>query len=322
MREFQSIFATEIISYINRIRESGRTTACHEVHLGSLDRYLSIIGLPEKEINETTAVGWLKYRNAKPNYQANILSYYRGFANYLKAHGINAFVPNSPYTEHIYIPHIYTKEEISKLFYTCDSLIPRYKDNRSPLMMSMLLRILYCTGMRLREAVTLRVGQIDFDNGCILLLKAKNNRERWIPIHPQLNDMLKRYAVSMALFLKVESPLFPSPDGEFFTNAWAQYWFGIILSDAGLENTARVPHERGLCMHCFRHGYTYLALKQARQKGMTFEEAIPFISTYLGHRDISGTDYYMKFGYSLFDEEQDVFSAYTAGMFPEVDEDE
>lgn len=189
-------------------------------------------------------------------------------------------------------------------------------------MMSMLLRILYCTGMRLREAVTLRVGQIDFDNGCILLLKAKNNRERWLPIHPQLNDMLKRYAVSMALFLKVESPLFPSPDGEFFTNAWAQYWFGIILSDAGLENTARVPHERGLCMHCFRHGYTYLALKQARQKGMTFEEAIPFISTYLGHRDISGTDYYMKFGYSLFDEEQDVFSAYTAGMFPEVDEDE
>ena len=250
------------------------------------------------------------------------MRYYRGFANYLKAHGINAFVPDSPYTEHIYIPHIYTKEEISKLFYTCDSLIPRYKDNRSPLMMSMLLRILYCTGMRLREAVTLRVGQIDFDNGCILLLKAKNNRERWIPIHPQLNDMLKRYAVSMALFLKVESPLFPSPDGEFFTNAWAQYWFGIILSDAGLENTARVPHERGLCMHCFRHGYTYLALKQARQKGMTFEEAIPFISTYLGHRDISGTDYYMKFGYSLFDEEQDVFSAYTAGMFPEVDEDE
>ena len=81
MREFQSIFATEIISYINGIRESGRTTACHEVHLGSLDRYLSIIGLPEKEINETTAVGWLKYRNAKPNYQANILSYYRGFAN-------------------------------------------------------------------------------------------------------------------------------------------------------------------------------------------------------------------------------------------------
>ena len=101
MREFQSIFATEIISYINRIRESGRTTACHEVHLGSLDRYLSIIGLPEKEINETTAVGWLKYRNAKPNYQANILSYYRGFANYLKAHGINAFVPDSPYTEHM-----------------------------------------------------------------------------------------------------------------------------------------------------------------------------------------------------------------------------
>ena len=322
MREFQSVFATEIASYINGVYESGRTINSHEVHLGSLDKYLCIIGQSKKEINESTAIGWLKYRNAKPNYQANILCYYRGFANYLKAHGFNAFVPDSPYAEHTYIPHIYTDEEIAEIFYACDNLSVRYKGNRSPIMMSMLLRILYCTGMRLREAVTLKVGQIDFDNGCILLLKTKNNRERWIPIHPQLNDMLKRYVAVMALFSNPESPLFPSPDGNFFTNAWAQYWFRIILSDAGLNNTARAWHERGLCMHCFRHGYAYLALKQARQEGMTFEEAIPFISTYLGHKDISDTDYYMKFGYTLFDEEQDVFSAYTTGMFPEVDDNE
>lgn len=322
MREFKSIFGDEIRSYIKGILESGRTAKNQKAYLGRLDQYLCDIDLSEKKIDEGTAIGWIKSINAKPNSQRAILSYYRGFANYLAVYGYNAFVPDAPYATHTYVPHIYSEEEISSIFISCDNLSARYKGNRSPVMMSMLLRILYCTGMRLREALTLKVGQVDLDNACILLLKAKNKLERWIPIHPQLNAILKQYIIAMKLLLNPESPLFPSSSGTFFTNSWAQYWFGIILSNAGLNRTACGAHERDLCMHCFRHGYTYLALKQSRQKGMSFDEAIPFISTYLGHKDISDTDYYMNFGYALFDEEQAVFSSYTSGMFPEVkDED-
>lgn len=322
MRTYSSIFANEIQSYISRISESGRDIKIHEVHLGSLDHYLDEIGHGTKEIPEPVAVGWLKSRNAGPNYRSAILCYYRGFANYLAAYGIMAYIPDSPYVEHTYLPYIYSDEEIDRIFHVCDNLKTRYKDCRTPLIMPMLLRLLYGTGMRLGEALHLTVAQLDLKNEYIVLLKTKNNRERTVPIHHSLTEMLLKYTTTMDIFMNPESPLFPNRQGGFFSKRWAQGWFEDILNKAGIRDIKNHNCKRGPCLHSFRHGYAYLALKQSRTAGLTFEEAIPFVSTYLGHKDVAGTDYYLKFSYTLFEEEQDSFSSYTAGMFPEVYEDE
>ena len=319
MRTYVSILAPEIQNYIKNISESGQSIQNHELHLGNLDRYLCSINHNTKEINESVATEWLKSKNATTNYQRLILCYYRGFSRYLKAHGINAFVPDSPYAEHTYIPHIFTDEEVKSIFSVCDDLTASYGKDRSPLMMSMLLRLLYGTGMRLGEALHLNVHQVDFDAGCILLLKAKNNRERWIPLHPQLMNILEQYTLALGINGKSDFPLFPNDNNSYFTNAWAQRWFKIIVEKAGLSLEKPENQYRGICLHCFRHSYAFRALKQAAENGMSFEEAAPFISTYLGHKNISATDYYLRFGYTLFEEEQRTFSAYTSGMFPEVE---
>lgn len=322
MRVFNSILSNEIQSYIGGVRNSGRSITSHEVHLGSLDRYLIKVNHDSKEITEPIAAGWLKSRKAKPNYQSNILCYYRGFANYLMAHGIMAYIPDSPYTEHTYLPYIYSDEEIDRIFCVCDNLKARYKDCRTPIMMPMLLRLLYGTGMRLGEALHLTMAQLNLNNECITLLRTKNNRERIVPIHHELTEILLKYAVAMDILEKPESPVFPNKKGGFFTSRWAQDWFEVILDKAGIRDIKIHSRERGPCLHSFRHGYAYLAVKQSRANGMTFEEAIPFISTYLGHKDVTDTDYYLKFSYTLFEEEQNTFSSYTAGMFPEVYDDE
>ncbi|MDE7130253.1 MAG: tyrosine-type recombinase/integrase [Lachnospiraceae bacterium] len=322
MRTYNSIFADEIQSYISGILNSGRDIKSHEVHLGSLDRYLAENGHGTKEIPEPVAAGWLKSRKAGPNYQNTILCYYRGFANYLAAHGIMAYIPDSPYAEHTYLPYIYSDEEIDRIFRVCDNLKTRYKDCRSPIIMPMLLRLLYGTGMRLGEALRLTMAQLDLKSGYIVLLETKNNRERIVPIHHGLTEMLLRYAAAMDILADPESPVFPNRRGGFFSKRWAQGWFEDILDKAGIRDIKNHSRKRGPCLHSFRHGYAYLALKQSQADGLAFEEAIPFISTYLGHKDVAGTDYYLKFSYTLFEEEQDTFSSYTAGMFPEVYEDE
>lgn len=322
MRTYRSIFAKEIQSYISGIRESGRDVKSYEVHLGSLDSYLAETGHGTKAISEPIAVEWLKSRNAGPNYQKTILCYYRGFANYLAAHGITACIPDAPYAEHTYLPYIYSDDEIIKVFHVCDNLKTRYKDCRSPIILPMLLRMLYGTGMRLGEALRLTMAQLDLKSGYIVLLETKNNRERIVPIHHSLTEILLRYAAVMDILADPQSPVFPNKQGGFFSKRWAQGWFEYILDKAGIRNIKNHSHRRGPCLHSFRHGYAYLALKQSRSNGMAFEEAIPFISTYLGHKDVTGTDYYLKFSYTLFEEEQDIFSSYTAGMFPEVYEDE
>lgn len=322
MRTYSSIFANEIQSYISGILDSGRDIKSHEVHLGSLDRYLAETGHDTKEIPEPVAAGWLRSRKAGPNYQNNILCCYRGFANYLMAHGIRAYIPDSPYVEHTYLPYIYSDEEINRIFCVCDNLGTRYRDCRSPLIMPMLLRLLYGTGMRLGEALRLTVAQIDLSSGCITLLETKNNRERIVPIHRSLTEMLLRYAAAMGILADPESPVFPNRRGGFLSKRWAQGWFEDILDKAGIRDAKNHSRKRGPCLHSFRHGYACLALKQSRADGLAFEEALPFISTYLGHKDVASTDYYLKFSYTLFEEEQDTFSSYTAGMFPEVHEDE
>ncbi len=117
MRTYNSILANEIQSYISGVQDSGRDIKSHEVHLGSLDRYLVETGHGTKEIPESAAKGWLKSRNAGPNYQNTILCFYRGFANYLAAHGIMAYIPDSPRAEHTYLPYIYSDEELNRIFH-------------------------------------------------------------------------------------------------------------------------------------------------------------------------------------------------------------
>lgn len=214
-----------------------------------------------------------------------------------------AYVPDSPYAEHTYLPYIYSDEEINRIFHVSDNLKTRYKDCQSPLILPMLLRLLYGTGMRLGEALQLTMAQLNLKSGYIVLMETKNNRERIVPIHQSLAEMLFRYASAMEILANPESPVFPNRRGDFFSKRWAQGWFEIILDRADIRDIKNHSRKRGPCLHSFRHGYAYLALKQARADGLAFEEAIPFISTYLGHRDVAGTDYYLKFSYTLFEEE-------------------
>jgi integrase/recombinase XerC len=66
----------------------------------------------------------------------------------------------------------------------------------------LLLRILYCTGMRLSELVGLREGQVDFGNRVIKVL-GKGNKERAIPVNKELIEAIGAYRDSKRVELEV-----------------------------------------------------------------------------------------------------------------------
>ena len=57
-----------------------------------------------------------------------------------------------------------------------------------------------------------------------------------------------------------------------------------------------------------------------QNSGDTFENVVPFLSTYLGHGNIMETDRYLRFSYELYTEAHEKISEYTEGVFPEVEE--
>jgi hypothetical protein len=53
-------------------------------------------------------------------------------------------------------------------------------------------------------------------------------------------------------------------------------------------------------------------------EGYKFEEAVPYLSTYLGHESIMETDKYLRFSHEICEDAYGLIEAYTQGIFPEV----
>lgn len=71
----------------------------------------------------------------------------------------------------------------------------------------MLLSFLWYSGVRITEAVSLKKNKIDFKNHVMTLrwLKSRKYKERNVPLHPHLRDMLQLYTSPM----KSDSRVFP-----------------------------------------------------------------------------------------------------------------
>jgi integrase len=73
-------------------------------------------------------------------------------------------------------------------------------------------------------------------------------------------------------------------------------------------------------MHCLRHRFVFKAFRQLESLGIRVDDAVPFLSVYLGHYDLSETEKYMKFSATLFPEELEKFDSFSEGFFPDPEE--
>jgi integrase len=57
----------------------------------------------------------------------------------------------------------------------------------------LLFRLLYCCGLRISEAINLKISDVDFENGVLLIKNSKFGKDRLIPVSAPLADMFVRY---------------------------------------------------------------------------------------------------------------------------------
>lgn len=71
----------------------------------------------------------------------------------------------------------------------------------------MLLKFLWMSGVRVTEAVNLKKQDIDFNNYVMRVrwLKSRKYKERMVPLHPQLLELLRLYTAN----LKADNRVFP-----------------------------------------------------------------------------------------------------------------
>ena len=246
----------------------------------------------------------------------------RQFLKFLSVSEHKVFLPSVPKVHDDYVPYIFSDDELVLIFQSADN-ITRTNYQTDPYLViefPVILRLLYCCGLRIGETLQLNISDVDFDNGILRLVKTKGDKQRLVPMDNGMTHILLRYSLSMGLYGSHDRWLFPSSlkDDHISGNAIKRR-FEMVLQENGIRLKNRQKHERGPCLHCMRHVFAFKSFAKAEREGRHLDDAIPYLSVYLGHEGLNETAKYLKFSNELFPESIDAFGEFLDGLMPEVD---
>ncbi len=241
--KFYSVFAKQLSGFISMKRNLGFKYKTEEEILSRFDRSVCEMDIDEPVVTKAIYDKWM---GLSP-YESELSKYYRAvclnqFLSYSRNLGLKAYSTGLPkYPGCHFIPHIYTPDEMERIFRVCDGLRMRIWNSFSPIpSMPCLIRMLYATGIRIGEAIALLEKHVDLDNNCILLEKTKNGKSRLLPINASMAAVCREYLDHKHRLLdlgqRAETPFFTSVAGKALKRGTVERRFREILEKAGIPS--------------------------------------------------------------------------------------
>jgi integrase len=291
------------------------------LHFKSIDKYLLKIDVKNKALSEEIITNWLRSLKCKPISKNNYIGHLRHFARYLYALGIPAYEPEFLKAHSDFVAYTFTDEEFTAIIMAADNFAAiKSRANSTSYVFPVLLRILYGCGLRIGEALNIRWSDINFDNKTIFIREAKNLKQRIVPMHSSLADVLKLFHLQQVNDKPDVELLFESNQkhGEPYLDWTFREWFLIILEHAGIAVHRKEPFDRSISPHTLRHYFTYKSFLQSETNGRSLEETAHFLAVYLGHDSFQGTEKYLSTDYTVYESSQKRMNDSIGGLFPEV----
>lgn len=290
------VFESDLGSLISAFLEEKHRLGCKyngiDAYLKSFDRFL--IGKEcETSLKKETVLEWVapKKHQKAATIEHNIHIMQR-LADYLNRNGFPAYrVPSAmiPRKTHDFTPYVFTYNEISRILAVVDGFQYNSTSPKRHLVYPLLYRVLCFCGLRISEALNLKVGEIDFENGYFLLKNTKTYLDRIIPLDDNLRQRFLQYKEQMG-FTRKDEYFFPSPDGLRYSLATMETTFRDILYKAGIPYRGR---GKGPRLHDLRHTFCVHSLQKLTAHGEDPYAVLPILMTYLGHRSIQATSRYI-----------------------------
>ena len=239
-----------------------------------------------------------KTYEAQSNQCARV-SIIRQSGKYLDSLGVMVYIiPKSYYpVGKKYMPHIYTTDELTKLFAATDKC--KFYSNRPyrNLIMPVIFRMIYACGLRASEARLLKVADVDLENGILTIRHSKNNNSRFIPMSDSLTERCRHYSKIVHLFPVSKEYYFPALDGKPLTLDNLYHNFRRFLWNARISHGGRGSGPR---IHDLRHTYAVHCLKKWTEQEKDLSVYLPILRIYLGHASFAGTAYYLRLTADVF----------------------
>jgi integrase len=299
---FQSILAPFMDKFLQEKHACGY--AYHEPTriLRHLDDFLVQEALATHELPRSVARKWLaKKTHESANTQQHRITLVRHFSRFLLRLGYPAYVPDSTLAARnpsSFTPRMLSGEELRKFFQAVDALEPTARSPLRHIVMPEVFRLLYGCGFRVREVLKLRVREVDLNQGIITVRQGKFRKDRLVPPALSLVNRLRKYADHFGS-RPPDAIFFPGPSGGPF--AWRTVYtlFRKLLIQCGIAHGGR---GKGPRIHDYRHLFAVRRLRCWYRDGENLDAKLPLLATYLGHRNLSGTQRYLHLTAELFPE--------------------
>jgi len=267
---------------------SDNTRESYRRDLSAFSRWLQPLGATLMAADEVLLAQYMAFRldpSKSPRSAARSLSCLRGFYNYwLREKQIStnptANIPSPKLGQPI--PKSLSEAEVDQLLLAPDT------DTAIGLRDKTMIELLYATGLRVSELVTLTISQVNVRQGVVRVI-GKGAKERLVPVGEEALDWLTRYlrhSRPELLGMKASEVLFPSQRGRGMTRQTFWHRLKHWASVAGIE--------QALSPHTLRHAFATHLLNHGAD--------LRVVQLLLGHSDLSTTQIYTHIAKSRMQE--------------------
>jgi len=205
-------------------------------------------------------------------------------------------------------PYIYTTEDIKRLLNACHAPLLPSRRCLAPHTLQTLILLLFGAGLRITEAVRLKLDDFDTQQGVLSICETKFYKSRLVPLSSDLCLILRRY-VEWQWKTRRDAPwLFGTRYGQPVSRGLAEYAFKRLRRRAGVKRPSISRYQPRL--HDFRHTFAVNRLVRWYRQGRDVQRLLPSLSTYLGHCNIGATQRYLTMTAELLAEANLRFEQY------------
>lgn len=303
-REFNSFLAPQFQAYLELRRRLGYIST--RAYALQFDHYLIFRAIISVEgITEAVVMDWIHAASGRaPGTKNSLLSFARSLLGYLVRVGLTRENPAQRIPvfqgEPRRKPYLYSLQEIHRILEEAGKLKARFPERLLGWSLQTMILLIYACGLRLGEALKLRIKDVDFEEKTLALWNTKFHKERIVCFSAEVGEKLRAY---LALRNNrrpgdgSEEPFF-FWDGNLNPMRLVERNFRRILVRCGLRKSTGL----GPRLHDLRHTFATHRLYKWYQDGQDPLNRLPWLSTYMGHVNIEKTQVYLTVTQTLLRE--------------------
>jgi len=300
-----------VVEYVEFKQSMGMRFNAERVILNAFCESLGNIDI--EEVKPESVIAYLSSIGPLTSFWHRKFEALNGFYRYAigRGHVVLSPLPSKkPKRPKPYVAYIYTTEEFHKLL-GATNILEESRSHVDSATFHILLLLLFNTGLRIGEAMSLRIADVSFSSKLLTIVESKFFKSRLVPIDPRLTSVLNDYSKRRHTTAQSQNdcpPFFVKRNGLFLTHTCVERTFRRLCQYCGICRKDGARYQPRL--HDIRHSFITSRLVEWYRKGADVQRLLPHLSTYVGHVNISATQRYLTMTPELLTEASSRFEEY------------